>query len=180
MTNRMSAISGRVASILGIPAASADAAVVDEPLEPGADPADEPAAEPAAPVEEPVATDPAPEPVEAAPDAAAMQEAMVREAAAVATKAANARWQTVLASAEAKGRGQLATHLLATTEQSADQIRATLALTPQSAVGGDFGALMAGVSNPGVTASGVVEDDRPPADYGWGKAVEKTRGGIRK
>lgn len=177
MSKRMTALSGRVMGMLGIPAPSADAEqepVVTEPVDPPAGDDGEGG--------DPPPTEPPPtEPVEAAPEAApadeAEQTALVKEAAAIATQQANTRWQTVLASEEAKGRGKLAVHLLATTDATADAVIATLKMSP---AGGDFAARMAETPNPGVTAAGGGADpDVPNAQAGWNKSITKVRGGLR-
>ncbi len=177
MNNRMASLKASVRTMLGM----APAARAPGEGEPEADPNAVPAGDPegdkpdgdAPPAVEP---DPAAEPAEA--DAAVLT-AHVREAAAVATAAANARWQAVLAHAEAKGRLELATHLLGGTDLAAETIIASLAASPKAGAGG-LQARMAGEPNPPVTAGG--NGDAPPAadhQAGWNKAITTTRGAIR-
>lgn len=67
-----------------------------------------------------------------ADDQAAALETARAEAAAGAVKADRERRQSIMALDEAKGREALAEHLYATTEMSAEQIKATLAIAPKA------------------------------------------------
>lgn len=156
MTTRLAALSTRVLASLGL--AEATAVVPAAVAAAEGDHNDEQAPAEQAPVSEAA---PADEPADDAAVAAAMTDTATA-AAAAATKAANARWGAVLASDEAKGRMSLATHLLGTTAQSVDDIKATLTAAPQSAASSAFASQMATINNPAVSADGAQVDNLDP------------------